>query len=210
MKLLPKGHKGTRSRPETPAYKVVSVSALRCLEAIQHHRWLTREEFSASHIVNAGQYAFQVNQRVISLRSLNVCLRFLTYGFGMTSPAEPDQALNLTSHLLRYGFAINARQKGIHLDDLALALNHKNVETSAFYSRPTALQQRNTLARVAQQVSGQRATEMTPDLPAVLPDDLWPLTSPVQASSFEQWLRETEQELEQREKVLIQQMRGLS
>ncbi|WP_145975586.1 integrase [Deinococcus gobiensis] len=210
MKLLPKGHKGTRSRPETPAYKVVSVAALRCLEALQHHRWLTGEESSASRMGKAGQYAFQVNQRVISLQSLNVCLRFLTYGFGMTSQAEPDRVLNLTSHLLRYGFAINARQKGIHLDDLALALNHKNVLTSAYYGRPTSLQQRNTLARVARQVSGQSMSEMSPDLPEVLLDDFWPLASHGEASSFEQWLQEIEQDLERREMALIQQMRGLS
>lgn len=213
MALHPKGKKGTRSRPAKQSFKVVSESAERALEALQHLHELQGEPYKArlrrqgSADVH-GLFAFQVHQKVISTHTLNVCLRFLMYSAFRDSKRAP----NLTAHTLRHAYAKNARRCGVSSEDLARVLDHSNLITTDYYARPTQHQQLEILAKVArktglwapavpQAATPEKASSIRMSLGSGLLSNLGEI-------EFEDWLTKIELDFEERERMLIGQMGG--
>ena len=154
MRFYPKGRKGTRVNPSQAGYKVITPDALRIVEAVEANRGYTGEaaQETLTDIENgqaSQDHVFRVRGRVLSVATINACLRFVLHG-QLAFNDETDAVLART-HLMRYGFAVHAKANGVHLNDLAIMLNHKNPEITEKYSRQTRRQQFHTLASVAVQ-----------------------------------------------------------
>lgn len=213
MALYPKGKKGTRSRPAKPAFKVVSDSAERALEALQHLNELEGKPYGARLKRQGsadvyGLFAFQANQEVISTHTVNVCLRFLVYSAFRHSKRVP----NFTAHVLRHAYAKNARRCGVSSEDLARVLDHANLTTTEYYARPTQHQQLETLTKVARKtgiwattVSQITSPEKAPNVRSRLVGDV---LSELNEIEFEDWLTKAECDFEAQERLLIDRMEG--
>lgn len=213
MQVLPKGRKGTRSRPAKPAFKVVSDAADRALDANYHlHQMLGEPDMAVLKVDGTaeerGHFAFRTNQTVISTQSINVCLRFLVY----SAFRDIERVPNVTAHVLRHAFAKNARKAGVSVEKVALVLNHADLLTSQRYARPTYKDQLETLAQVA-----EKTGMWAPTVPhveggplTVSPVVQAPGLSGMTEEEFEQWLATTELEFEEQEWMLIAQMEGVN
>lgn len=161
MRFYPKGQKGTRFRAAEASYKVITVDALRVMEAVDANRRYRREEMdSKDRDTDRINHVFRVDGKVLSVASLNACLRFLLHG--LLPPEEEAEVVLVRTHLMRYGFAVHARANGVHLNDLAMVMNHRNPAVTERYGRATQRQALQTLASVAMQ-SGMWSNGALPD-----------------------------------------------
>ncbi|GGO38012.1 site-specific integrase [Deinococcus humi] len=158
MNCLPKGHKGTSGRPSVIVPKIITAEALRIIEAIGQHRQYTGD--IASKIMAhdgvmlglpEGRYIFQIRQKALSSQTLNKCLAFIYHGTPVLSSRGEERAILPKTHDFRHGLANFAAMNGVHDKDIQILLNHKNVDITRYYARPTRTQEFNTIASIATQ-----------------------------------------------------------
>ncbi|MHA0048380.1 site-specific integrase [Deinococcus sp. PEB2-67] len=210
MQILPKGHKETKSKAAAPAFKLVSDAADRAIEASLNFQKMSGQSYravmKADNKIQTGAFVFQTYGTVISTTTLNACIRFLTYSAFKGLPQIP----NATTHIFRHGFAKKARKSGVSREQLAMILNHVNLQTTDFYARPTLNDQLSTITHIATQSGmwnrpkhlGELVTD-TPDALNIAPDFL-----KMTEDEFESWLKAVEIDFEKLEWELFDRMHG--
>ena len=210
MEVMPKGQKGTQSRPAQPAFKLVSDAADRALEAHLNFQKMLGDPYIAvmkqGGPAQSGAFVFQTNGIVISTHTLNTCLRLLAYSAFRDLRRVP----NLTTHTLRHAFAKRARKAGASTNQVALILNHVDLDTTHRYSRPTRSDQMDALVQIAIDTGMWSPTNYRVEQPTIL-NPMIPIfgLSGLTEDEFDAWLRETELEFEKQEWALFDQMHGI-
>jgi hypothetical protein len=80
-------------------------------------------------------YLWQHKGRHLDQRNVNACMRFML--FGTILRTADGSNVNLTSHLLRHGFATELRALDTPIDVIALLLKQRDIKVTDYYSRPT-------------------------------------------------------------------------
>lgn len=120
----------------------------RCLKAL--HAWfgfLREHEGGAALREPAYQlrtkcgpapYLFQFGGRHFDQNNINACLRILLHGVEIST--VQGEAVRLSAHLFRHGFATELRDLEVPLDVIALLLKQRDVEVTRYYAQPTPAQ----------------------------------------------------------------------
>lgn len=210
MEILPKGYKETKSKAAVPAFKLISDAADRAIEASLNFQKMSGQPHRAvmkiGSKIQTGTFVFQTHGTAISITTLNACLRFLTYSAFKGLPQIP----NATTHIFRHGFAKNARKSGLSREDLAIILNHKNLQTTDLYAKPTLNDQLAAITQFATQSGMWNHSSKSDELSSDMLDSVKLASdfSQLSEDEFRSWLRMTELDFENQEWKLFDLMHG--
>lgn len=107
-------------------------------------------------LMHQNPYVFQLNGKHLSWPELQNMIKFLLHGIILTTRSAKGSPIYLTlsSHIFRHCFATHAVQvENIPIDVVAKLLKHKNLETTSYYSAPTAAMVADTQTAFATSIS---------------------------------------------------------
>lgn len=91
---------------------------------------------SLKNKVKKGSFLFQLNNKHIEISVINAALSFLLFDVEFID--KNDDQFNLTTHLLRHGFATEMRSLNTPIDILALLMKQHDTNITEYYSSPTS------------------------------------------------------------------------
>ncbi|WP_136253677.1 tyrosine-type recombinase/integrase [Onishia niordana] len=117
----------------------------RCMQAL-HAWWKFQRERGQSldiisptrslrHKLQAAPYLWQHAGRHFSHNDINATISIMLHGISLQTSS--GEAVQVTSHLLRHGFATEMRALNTPMDVIALLMKQKDVRVTGYYSQPT-------------------------------------------------------------------------
>jgi integrase len=83
------------------------------------------------------RYVLQWDGRALDQSHLNTAIRFLLYNAVLDANGA---CVDISSHLLRHGFATEMAGQNVPVEVIAQILHHRNLDTTRYYSKPTKQQ----------------------------------------------------------------------
>ncbi|SHF59328.1 site-specific integrase [Halomonas sp. M20] len=90
---------------------------------------------SLRHKLRAASYLWQHAGRHFSHKDVNATMSIMLHGISLQTAA--GEAVRVTSHLLRHGFATEMRALNTPVDVIALLMKQRDVRVTEYYSQPT-------------------------------------------------------------------------
>lgn len=81
-----------------------------------------------------ANYLWQVNNKHLSHKEVNDCIRFLWADVQFIT--DEGQSFDITSHLLRHGFATELRALDTPLDVVGILMKQRDIKVTDYYSKP--------------------------------------------------------------------------
>ncbi|MGL6252359.1 MAG: tyrosine-type recombinase/integrase [Billgrantia desiderata] len=135
FRAIPKGR-----RAEEPYY--IDERCMRALHAwwkFQREREQSLETIPATrnlrHKLRPAPYLWQHAGRHFSHKDINATMSIMLHGISLQTP--DGEAVRVTSHLLRHGFATEMRALNTPVDVIALLMKQRDIRVTEYYSQPT-------------------------------------------------------------------------